>query len=280
MAVAYSQSVAAKPPSPGRLALDAFARPRRHRYGSHRLQCADLYVPRGDGPHRVVILIHGGSWRAKYGRWVMRLVAADLVRRGVAVWNVGYRRLGRGEGGGWPATFEDVAAAVDLLSATAGERGDLDVEEVALVGHSAGGQLALWAASRSESAVAIARVAALAAVCDMSKAQIARDVLGGSAAAVPERYDAVDPIRRVPLSVPALLVHGAEDRTVPVQRSREYAAAARAAGGDVELVEPPATGHRAFVDPRSEGWRVAAEWILRPWTSTASPSTRSERSST
>ena len=237
-------------------------------------------MPAQPGPHRVVILVHGGSWQARYGRWVMRLVAADLVRRGVAVWNVGYRRLGRGEGGGWPATFDDVGAAIDALAGVATERGDLDVSEVALIGHSAGGQLALWAASRDDSAVRVARVAALAAVCDMSKAEIAREVLGGSPAEVPERYDAVDPIRRVPLPMPVLLVHGAEDQTVPVERSREYAAAARAAGGDVELVEPPDTRHRAFVDPRSEGWRTAAEWILREWTSAGSPSTPSARSST
>jgi acetyl esterase/lipase len=260
--------------------LDALARPRRYRYGPHRLQRADLYRPRGAGPHPVVVLVHGGSWQAKYGRWVMRLVAADLVRSGFAVWNVGYRRLGRGEGGGWPATFDDVAAAIDTLAAVAAERSDLDVADVVLVGHSAGGQLALWAASRDDSAVRVGRVVALAAVCDMSKADIARDVLGGSPAEVPERYDAVDPIRRVPLPMPVLLVHGAEDETVPVERSREYAAAARAAGGDVELIEPPATPHRAFVDPRSDGWRTTAAWILRAWNSTASPSTRSARSST
>ena len=272
--------MALKPPTGAQLVRDAFARRERHSYGGHRLQRADLYVPRGNDPHRVVILVHGGSWRARYGRWVMRLVAADLVRRGVAVWNVGYRRLGHGEGGGWPATFDDVAAAIDALAGVAAPRDDLDLGAVVLAGHSAGGQLALWAASREDSAVRIARVAALAAVCDMSKAEIAREVLGGSPEQVPERYDAVDPIRRVPLPMPVLLVHGAEDQTVPVERSREYAAAARAAGGDVELIEPPATGHRAFVDPRSEGWRIAAEWILREWTSAASPSTPSARSST
>ena len=114
----------------------------------------------------------------------------------------------------------------------------------------------------------------------MARTQIACDVLGGTATEVSERYDAVDPIRLVPLPMPVLLVHGTEDETVPVGHSRDYAAASRAAGGDVELIEPPATGHRAFVDPRSDGWRVAAEWILQAWTSTASPSTPSERSST
>ena len=253
--------MATKPLTLPRLLRDALARPERHPYGSHRLQCADLYVPEGDGPFPVAIVIHGGSWRAKYGRWVMRLMAADLVRRGVAVWNVGYRRIGRGEGGGWPATFDDVAAAIDALAVLGDPR--LDLDDVVLIGHSAGGQLALCAASRDDCAVAIDRVVALAAVTDMSKAQIARDVLGGGPEQVPERYDAVDPIRRIPLPMPVLLVHGADDATIPVRRSREYAAAARAAGGDVELIEPPETGHRAHVDPRSDAWRMTADWIAR-----------------
>jgi acetyl esterase/lipase len=226
----------------------------------------------------VVVVLHGGNWRARYGKLVTKPISVDLARRGVAAWNVEYRRVGRGQGGGWPATFDDVSAAIALLREISHRR--LDLDDVRVVGHSAGGQLALWAASRTDTPVPIARVAALAAVCDMSKADSARDVLGGSPAQMPERYDAVDPIRLVPLPVPVLLVHGPDDATVPVERSREYAAAARAAGGDVELVEPPATGHRAFVDPRSRGWRTAAEWILRTWSSTESPSTRSGRSST
>jgi acetyl esterase/lipase len=280
--------VAAKPPTRARLARDAVARPdARVAYGPHRIQRADLYLPPGDGlqargpspwPYPVVVLIHGGSWRARYGRWVQRLAAADLVRRGVAVWNIGYRRMGRGEGGGWPTTFDDTAAAVDRLAAEGDAR--LDLDDVSLLGHSAGGQLALWAASREDSAVAVRRVAALAAVCDMASAQIAHELLGGGPGEVPDRYAAVDPIRRVPLSMPVLLVHGAGDETVAVRHSRDYAAAARAAGGDVELVEPRDGRHRSYVDPRSEGWRVAAEWILRPWSSTESPSTHSARSST
>lgn len=258
---AYSQAVAGRLPTAARLARDALARPIRHAYGPHRIQRADLYLPRGDGPHPVAVLIHGGSWRAKYGRWVMRLVAADLVRRGHAVWNVGYRRMGRGEGGGWTATFDDVGAAIDRL-ASAGD-GRLNLDAVVVVGHSAGGQLALWAASREASAVPIRRVAALAGICNLSAAEIAHELLGGTPAQVPERYDAVDPMRRVPLSMPVLLVHGPDDATVPVRRSREYAAAARGAGGDVELIEPPGADHRAFVDPRTDAWRTAAEWISR-----------------
>src|SRR5215212_11926142 len=136
--------------------------PERHRYGSdHRVQRADLYLPRGDGPHPVVVVLHGGNWRARYGKLVTKPISADLARRGVAAWNVEYRRVGRGQGGGWPATFDDVAAAIDLLPRLSDGR--LDLDDVRAVGHSAGGQLALWATSCG----GIGRVAALAAPCDL-----------------------------------------------------------------------------------------------------------------
>jgi acetyl esterase/lipase len=186
--------------------------------------------------------------------------ADDLARRGLAAWNIEYRRIGRGQGGGWPATFDDVAAAIDHLAQAADGRVELD--SVAAVGHSAGGQLALWTAARRDAAVPIRRVAALAAVCDLAAAgQIARDFLGGAPDEVPERYAAADPMRLLPLGVPVRLVHGAEDRTVPLRRSERYAEAARAAGDDVELIVPSPGGHRIHLDPRSDAWGAAAEFV-------------------
>lgn len=127
--------------------LDVLAPVRSYRYGSeHRCQRADLHLPPGRGPHPVVVAIHGGSWSAGYGKIVMRGLAGPLVRAGHAVWNVEYRRMGGGQGGGWPATFLDVAAAVDHLAAIPAP---VDLGRVTLLGHSAGGQLALWAASRA-----------------------------------------------------------------------------------------------------------------------------------
>jgi dipeptidyl aminopeptidase/acylaminoacyl peptidase len=199
----------------------------------------------------------------------MRAVCADLARRGFAAWNVEYRRIGRGQGGGWPATLDDVGAAIDHLASLDDARLDL-ADGVTAVGHSAGGQLALWAASRVDPLVPVRRVVAQAAVCNLALAGApAWEFLGGTPDEVPERYAAANPIRLVPLGVPTLLVHGAEDETVPVQRSREYAAAARAAGDPVELVEPVPGGHRLHPDPRSEAWRVAAEWIAGPVRSAA-----------
>jgi acetyl esterase/lipase len=129
------------------IVVDLFARTEHHRYGSHRQNRADLYVPRdGTAPHPVVVLIHGGYWRATYGKVVMKPLAADLVRRGYATWNIEYRRIGRRQGGGYPMTFDDVAAAIDLLAGLGDDR--LDFDDVTLIGHSAGGHLALWATSR------------------------------------------------------------------------------------------------------------------------------------
>jgi acetyl esterase/lipase len=247
-------------PSPQRIALDLLALPERHRYGPHRYNRADLYLPRGDGPHPVAVVIHGGYWQATYGKAIMKLVCADLARRGVAAWNIEYRRLGRGQGGGWPATFDDVAAAIDHLPTAANGRVRLD--DVRAVGHSAGGHLALWAAARRDAAVPLQRVAAQAAVCDLESAgRVARELMGGAPEQHPGRWASADPMRRLPLGVPVRLIHTPDDATVPLKRSRRYFEAARAAGDPVELVEPPSGGHRIHLDPRSAAWRAAADYV-------------------
>ncbi|MCP9489651.1 MAG: alpha/beta hydrolase [Solirubrobacteraceae bacterium MAG38_C4-C5] len=228
-------------------------------------------MPGGAGPFPVTVVLHGGHWRTRYGKLVMRPLARDLADRGWAAWNLEYRRLGTGRraGGGWPATFEDVAAGIDHLLALEDAR--LDLARVVGVGHSAGGQLALWAAARpglpvgapgAAPRVSLRAVVALAAVSDLERAgTVAHELLGGTPAAVPERFAQADPVRRVGLGVPAFLVHCADDATVPVKRSRAYAAAARAAGDDVELVEPATGGHRAPIDPGSEAWQAASRWL-------------------
>jgi acetyl esterase/lipase len=206
----------------------------------------------------VAVAIHGGYWRARYTKRLEKLVAVDLTRRGMAVWNIEYRRVGFG--GGWPATFDDVGAAVDHLAKLGDPR--LDLDRVTVFGHSAGGQLALFATGRRDSAVRITGVCAQAAVADMASAgDAARAVMGGGPDEVPEHYARADPMQLVPLGVPILLVHGADDETVPVKRSRRFAEAARAAGDDVTLIEPNPGGHRAHVDPRSKAWGLAADWI-------------------
>ena len=264
--------------STGRLILDLLARSRGARYGTHPSQRADLHLPRTPGPHPVVVAIHGGSWETRYGKIVMRGLAGDLARRGWAVWNIEYRRIGGAHGGGgWPESFEDVAAAVDHLARL---DAPLDLTRVAALGHSAGGQLALWAAGRyklppgapgADPEVSFAAAISQAGVVDLTTAHglgphgPVDALIGGSPAAVPERYDHADPIRQVPLDLPVLLVHGTDDQSVSIERSRTYAAAARAAGGSVELIEVagPEGAHRRHIDPRGPAFAAALGWLAR-----------------
>jgi acetyl esterase/lipase len=243
--------------------------PTHHRYGAQPHQVCDLHLPSGSGPHPVAVVLHGGYWQPPYTKLIMRPLCQDLARRGYVAWNVEYRRLGR-DGGGWPMTFEDVAAAIDLLATL--DDVALDLGRVTLVGHSAGGQLALWAAGRDElqagapgaaPRVVAERVLALAAVCDIARAgKVAVALLGGTPAEVPDRWAQADPMRRIPLDIPVCLVHGAGDETVSVQRSRDYAAAAQAAGAPVTLIEAPGE-HRSPIDPTTPAWKAAAGWLAQ-----------------
>jgi acetyl esterase/lipase len=213
-----------------------------------------------------VLFLHGGFWRDAYDRAHVGPLAAGLAAHGYPVATVEYRRTGA-PGGGWPGTFDDVAAAVarvpDLVRAAAGTPAPAAVGEAApflLAGHSAGGQLALWAAAVQRRAE-LAGVLALAPVSDLRRAyQLDLDggavaaLLGGGPDRFPERYAATDPTGLLPVRVPMALVHGDEDRQVPVRFSRDFAAAARAAGDRVRFTELPGVEHFGLIDPESAAW--------------------------
>ena len=211
----------------------------------------------------VVVLLHGGFWRWPYSKMIMTILARDVRARGWAAWNVEYRRLGRfGGGGGHPATFDDVAAAVDHLAALpASLRDRVDLTRVVLCGHSAGGTLALWAAGRRDCPVVPRAVIGLAAVSDLAVAErtgiggsAVSDLLGGRADERPDGYAACSPSSRVPSPVPVILVHGRTDDTVPLAMSEEHVHRERAAGGTAELVVVEAT-HSGLLRPRGPGWQ-------------------------
>jgi acetyl esterase/lipase len=232
------------------------------RYGDGPAQFAELTVPAGDSEAPVAVVIHGGFWRQRYDLALGRPLAATLPPRGWAALNVEYRRVGGG--GGFPATLDDVSAAIDALG-----RFDaaLDLRRVVTVGHSAGGQLAAWAATRREPGVPVTAVVAQAGVLDLRAA--ARDqlgdgatqaFLGGDPDEVPERYDVASPIEHVPLGVPLLCVHGRADTNVPIGQSETFVAAARAAGDDAEL-EAIEGDHFVVIDPASAAWENVLRWL-------------------
>lgn len=247
-------------------------RPERHPYGRHRSQFAELFRPVGAGaragdgvaPAPVAVVVHGGFWKARYDRRLMHAVCRDLAQRGWAAWNLEYRRLGRLNGGGWPATLEDVAAGIDALARV--ER--LDRSRVVAIGHSAGGHLAAWAASRQDPQVTVTAVAAQAGVLDLRLASelrlsggIVHRFLGGTPAQRPERYADASPAQRLPLGVPTLLTHGGRDDIVPPVMSERYLDAARAAGDPCELVLLPEENHFGHIRPASPLWEAVTAWL-------------------
>src|ERR1051326_1084116 len=151
-------------------------------YGTDPFQFSDLRLPPRDGPHPVAIMIHGGYWRSIYGLNYLGHVCAALTAAGIATWNVEYRRLGN-PGGGWPGTFDDVANAAEHLGAISVQF-NLDLTRTIAMGHSAGGQLALWLASQKK---LVTGAISLAGVVDLRRAwelglsnTVVADLLGGS----------------------------------------------------------------------------------------------------
>jgi len=221
-----------------------------HRYGDHPSQVCELH---GSGD-RVAVLIHGGFWRQRYGRELEGGIARDLVARGWAVWNIEYRRLG--SGGGWPATFEDVEGAICALP--------VEADRTVAIGHSAGGHLALWAAAQGLVDAAVSQAGALD-LDELSRLgtsdAVVNQLLGGTPEEVPHRYEHASPRRRLPVGVPLLLVHGERDDDVPVAISREFAAAAREAGDDCELVVIDDESHYEHLEPGSRCWDAVIRWL-------------------
>jgi acetyl esterase/lipase len=251
------------------------APPRRYTYGDDPSQFADLYLPPGGtGVLGVVVIVHGGYWRSTYGAELGEPLAQDLAGRGYACWNLEYRRAGNG--GGWPATFEDVAAGIDHLAVAAAEHG-LDLRTTTALGHSAGGHLAVWAAGRpglpAEAPgagiprVPLTAVVSQAGVLDLRAARelgLSDDAVENFLGAPddPDRYALADPMTALPLGVPVYAVHGQKDTTVPLSQSKGYVEAATAAGATAELVLVPGD-HFAVVTPGSTAWEVVVGLLGR-----------------
>jgi acetyl esterase/lipase len=241
------------------------------RYGEGEHQVADLRIPSSPSPSPawpLVIFLHGGFWRSEFDRRHTGPLAESLTSSGFAVCTPEFRRTGI-SGGGWPDTFRDISAAVDILPSLVSEvtGGAADMGRVVLAGHSAGAHLALWAASGrsasggSASPGRVVGVVSLAGVCDLAACYrldlgggAAAELMGGGPEQVPGRYRTADPMGLVPTGLAVRLVHGTDDDLVPSDLSRAYALRAAAAGDDVRCELSPGYGHFAVIDPLSGLW--------------------------
>jgi acetyl esterase/lipase len=246
---------------------------RRVVYGADSSQYGELRVPSGTGPHPVVVLIHGGCFKAAYAQARDIGPMADALKAdGIATWSIEYRRLGQ-PGGGWPGTYLDVGRAVDYLRTLAGQH-QLDLGHAVIVGHSAGGHLAMWAAARArlpagsplymKDPLPVRGVIDLAGPVDMTAHiqeyealcgdTVITSLLGGTPATVPERYAQASAIRLLPLGIPQVLVVGTHEEFVPLPFIEAYAKAARGAGDSVRVLVIPGAGHFEIASPRSAAW--------------------------
>ena len=239
-------------------------------YGSDPNQFVDLRMPaKKKELLPLVINIHGGFWRAKYNLDHAGHLCAALTEAGLATANLEYRRVGN-EGGGWPGTFADIRLAYRFLVQDAAEH-HFDMRKIVVMGHSAGGQLALCLAAHES---ALTRVLSLAGVLDLQRAyqlHLSNDAvvefLHGTPSEVPDHYREADPMH---LSIPHArqwLIQGAADDVVPPDFSRDYVTGKQKRAGeekeDVHLLEIPGAGHIDLIDPRSPAWKQIEPTILQ-----------------
>ena len=246
---------------------------RRIPYGTDSSQYGELRVPTGPGPHAVVVLVHGGCFKAAYAQASQLGQIGDALKaKGIATWNIEYRRLGQ-PGSGWPGTYLDVAHGVDHLRAIASQH-KLDLGRVVIVGHSAGGHLAMWAAARSRvpkgsplyvaNPLPVRGVLDLAGPVDMTahvreyeglcQDSVITTLLGGTPSTVPDRYAQASPIALLPLGVPQVIAIGTYEDYVPRELVDAYTTAAVKAGDSVRTLFFPGAGHFEIASASQWTW--------------------------
>jgi acetyl esterase/lipase len=247
--------------------------PRTIAYGADPLQHVELWKPAGKGRFPVVLMLHGGCWQTAVAKAdIMHRLAADLVGRGIAVWNVEYRGVDI-PGGGYPGTFQDAAAAADMLGRDGPKLG-LDTRRVVAIGHSAGGHLALWLAGRPRIArtsalwsahpLAIAGVLSQGGLPDLplTKSDAAEAcgadtvdrLVGPPTPAHPDPYADTSVDRQLPIGVAQILVNGAADPIAPPRFAAAWVAKAKAAGDRVTSIVVPDQGHFELITPGTPAW--------------------------
>lgn len=250
-------------------------------YGDDPIQIADLRLPEGQPPHPVAVIIHGGCWLSKIANFHNTSALSDALRRiGIATLNIEYRLVDN-PGGGWPGTFLDVAHATDYLRVIA-KTYKLDLERVIVIGHSSGGQLALWVAARHliskenplyiKNPLKVRGVIALGPATDLRSLEptdeeicgddVITKLVGGLPDEVPKRYQYASPIEFLPIDVPQTVIVGAQDMPILLEDSREYVAKAKSKGDDAQLIIVDQASHHEVVAPGSTAWLTVRSTVL------------------
>jgi acetyl esterase/lipase len=261
------------------LALSGPAPSASFAYGSAPSQYAELFLPRGAGPFPVAVLVHGGCWTKEFGGITqLRNVAGALAARGIAAWNVEYRRVDEA-GGGYPGTYQDMNAALAMLAQQA-QRYPLDLNRLVAVGHSAGGQLVQWMAGRARipsssplyvpAPLPVRNVVSLGGLADLRREQALiksscdREIGQLTGAPGEHRQDVFADTNAgdlLPNGSRTILVTGELDRVSPPRVARDYAARAKAAGDAAEVVILPGASHYDEVAASSASWPLVLEAI-------------------
>ena len=235
----------------------------RLRYGGDQYQFGDLRLPKGAGPFPAAMFIHGGFWRARYDLAHTGFLCAALTRAGFVTWNLEYRRVGN-PGGGWPGSFEDVTAGYQFLKQLAA-RYPIDVKRIVVLGHSAGGELALALAAHHNSMHAAVSLAGLVNLREVWNLHLSNNAvvefLGGPPERVPDHYREASPTE-LDIHCRQLLIHGTDDDIVPVTMSGEYVKLKRQKNEDASLLEIPKVGHFEIVDPESRVWEQVQKAVV------------------
>ena len=231
-------------------------------YGEHALQFDELRLPETSDRHPVIEFIHGGCWLNQFSLDHVSAMSRALANQGYAVWTPEYRRFGDA-GGGWPGTFEDIVRSIGVLSELSPEH-SFDLNRVVMIGHSAGGHLALWLAAQNN--LPLRGVVSLAGLCDLKAYErLGNDcaaslpgLLGGTSRDVPERWAKANPIELLPIGIPVSLIHGERDTIVPLSQSESFAAAA---GCELQVVR--GGGHFDMVSPHANAFEIICQTLQR-----------------